>query len=271
MRSSERLHNLLIEIEKAKKESLIVFWKKYFDVNDIFEVYEKLIYVKKEIDLFESELKDLNLNENKQFIKTLNTLNTIVSFQCLTNNVENQSFMKVENINTIYSSFEIFKTFADAKHIDTTIEENISQEELDEFKELLQKTILDLENSDLEKEDKKFLLEVFKDFDNALSLYKINGLESFIDAIRKNLCKLKLIEEAKLDERYNKYRNHLKKIAGTVFNWSIKYIKNKTIGLIESKAVKFIEEHAEEWSEIPLKENSEDNQSTEETNNQDSD
>lgn len=76
MTRAKRLHSLLKSIKSRETKPLFNILK------EIFEVYEHLIYVKKEIDAFELEIKQFNMAENTQFKNIISTLNTIASFPC---------------------------------------------------------------------------------------------------------------------------------------------------------------------------------------------
>ena len=59
-------------------------------------------------------------------------------------------------------------------------------------------------------------------------------------------------EEGQEDGQYEKLKLLTKKAVGTVWVWTIKYIKKRTFAMLESQAYKFLDEHASEWAELPL-------------------
>lgn len=252
MRRVDRIHELFLKLNENKEKSFYVFWKTYFDVENTIEIFKKLVYLEKEVRLFELELKSLRLDQNQEFIKTINTLNSIILNRSLDVNIINQSYMQENNFNLLLASLSMFKTFADANHIESIIEDDIPEKELSEFKKYVEDLIKSLNDSNIDEADKKIFLELYNNFVEALSLYKINGLEAFEEAIRKNICKMQLIQDSINDDKYEFYKNGAKKITGIVFSWSIKYIRKKVLGIIDNKIVKYIEEHVDEWKALPF-------------------
>ena len=249
MKRVERIKNLLNELDVNKDKSFYSFWIEFFEVDNIISIYIKLIYLKKEVDLFEEELKELKLEENTQFIEVVKTLNQIVNMRNFDATIRNCIFMQPQNFNTIIVTLDIFKTFADAKHIHNIEEDDISEEDLEEFKDLINSLIKNLSITNMNNEDREFFIDFYSDFNEALSLYKINGLSIFVNIIRKNICKIKIINDE--NEFENTHKNGAKKIVGIVFSWSIKYLRNKALGVIDSQIVKYLENEAEEWSKLP--------------------
>jgi len=183
MTRADRLHDLLKILKDKEQEALLKVWKDIFEVSNIIEVYERLVYVKKEIDLFELDIKTLNLERNPQFQDIIKSLNYIINFPSINANLQNQAFMKNENINILFASFDMFRSFSEAQHIELIVEDDIPTDEFDEFKNMLRQTIEDLHNSDLASSERVIFLSIFNDIEKALSLYQINGINAFMDAI----------------------------------------------------------------------------------------
>ncbi len=256
MTRSNRLYELLKTVKTKENESLFKIWKDIFDVNSIIEIYERLIFLKKEIVLFEKEIELLNLNNNSQFNNIIKTLNLIVDFPSLNSRIDNQSLLKNEQINITFASFEIFNSFAEEKHIRLDFEDVINENEFDEFKSTIKKILKDISEAEISEIDRDIFLSIFQDISKAISLYQINGLNAFIEVIRNNLCKIRMINEIENDnEKFNIYKKLTKKIVGTIWVWTIKYMKSRVINVIESKAFEFLDEKASEWAELPSSEN----------------
>ena len=252
MTRAERLHSLLKDIKSKEAKSLINTWREIFEVSNIFEIYERLIYVKKEIDYFESEIKKLNLNNNQQFKDIITTLNLIVAFPTLNASINNQTVMKNETINIVFASFSIYQSISEAQHIDLEIEENIPEEEFNSFKENIDNIIKEINNSDISKHDKNIFLSIFNDINKAISLYKINGLNAFMEVIRNNVCKITMVSDNdREDSHTKKFTTITKSTISKIYNWSKLYIKKKAINSIELQAIKFLDDKISKWEEEP--------------------
>ena len=252
MTRAKRLDNLLKEIKSKETKALLIIWQEIFEVSSIFEVYEHLIYVKKEIDAFELEIKQFNMADNTQFKNIISTLDTIVNFPSLNTSIQNQAVMKNEVIDIVFASFEIYQTLVQAQHLLAEIEDDIPTDEFESFKENLETIITDIESSDIIDDDKSIFLSIFYDLNKAMSLYQVNGINAFNEVIRNNLCKIQMIDSLEENEDLNKYKTFTKKAIGTIWIWSITYVKKKVISTIESKAYKFLEDNASEWAELPI-------------------
>ena len=253
MTRAKRLDNLLKDIKSKETKSLLTIWKEIFEVSNIFEVYEHLIYVKQEIDAFELEIKQFNMADNTQFKNIISTLNTIVNFPSLNAPIQNQAIMKNEVINIVFASFEIYQTLVQAQHLLAEIEDDIPTDEFESFKKNIETIIKDVESSDIVDSDKSIFLSIFYDLNKAVALYQVNGINAFTEVIRNNLCKINMINITEEDNSdIDKYKNFTKKAIGIVWIWGIKYVKKRVIGAIESKAFQFLDENASEWAKLPM-------------------
>jgi len=252
MTRAERLHYLLEEINNNKSKSLLNIWMELFDVSNIFEVYDRLIYVKKEIDLFDVEIKLLGLDNNEQFKNIISILNTIVEYPSLNSSISNYDFIQSPKIELTFSTFNMFKTFEEAKHISPEKEEDIPHDEFILFKKNIDNIIDEIETSNMLESDKLIFLSIFHDLNKGMSLYKINGLNAFIEVLKDNFCKIKMISNIDdSNEKNVKFKTLTKKIIGKIWVWTITYMKKRTIGLIDSNVAKYLDDKASEWAELP--------------------
>ncbi|MDN5093398.1 hypothetical protein [Aliarcobacter butzleri] len=247
MRRAERVYNLFLELEKYKDFRLIDFWERYFNTKDRRYIYKYLGNLYKEVYLLENDMKEIKLEKNSQFKMILSFLKTLLEYSDLTKEIKSTSLMN--NITSIKSFFEIVTNIYHSKNL---IDENeIPLVDLDNFKNMLEEEIKNLKDSDLTIEDKDFFLSLFEDFDEAIAMYKISGLDSFNSSIKKNLCKLKVIDEdIKENDKFQPYIKASKKILGTTFSWIIQYGKKKANNILDHKITKFIENKIEEWKNI---------------------
>lgn len=246
MRRAERIYKLFLELEMNKDFKLIDFWKTYFDVKDRIHLYKNLSNLCEEVYLLERDIKEINLENNNQFKTTLSSLKNLLEYSDLTKEIKLLGVMN--NISNIKSFFEIVLAIYQSKNL--LDEDEIPLDILNNFKNMLEEEIRNLNNSDLDIEDKNFFLTFFKDFYEAISLYKISGLDAFDNAIKKNLCKIKVIDED--SKEYTKFKPFIKvskKILGITFTWLIQYSKKKVDNILEHKITKFIEDKAQEWKD----------------------
>lgn len=247
MRRAERVYNLFLELEKHKNFILIDFWEIYFNTKNRMYIYKYLGNLYKEVYLLENDIKEINLGSNKQFITVLSTLKQLLEITIFNNQIKTLSL--INSIPDINSFFEIVITIYKSNELDD--EDEIPLVDLDDFKNMLEEEIKNLKDSDLNIEDKDFFLSLFEDFDEAIAMYKISGLESFNNAIKKNLCKLKVIDEdIKENDKFQPYIKASKKILGTTFFWIIQYGKKKANNILEHKITNLIENKIEEWKNI---------------------
>ncbi len=253
MTRAERLHNLLKDIKKNEAKSLMNIWQEMFEVSDIFEIYERLIYVKKEIDYFESEIAELNLSNTTQLKDIVKILNFIVKFPALNASINNQAIMQDNTINIVFSSFDFYQSISEAQHIDLEIEENIPEKEFNIFKDSIDNIIEEINSSNISDNDKNIFLSIFKDINKAISLYKINGLNAFMEAIRNNLCKIQMLSENdKEDSNSERFKILTKRTIAKIYIWSKSYIKKKAVNSIELNAIKFLDDKVSKWAELPV-------------------
>ncbi|RXJ94027.1 hypothetical protein CRU94_09355 [Arcobacter sp. AHV-9/2010] len=247
MKRAERFYNLFLELEKNKEIKLVKFWTIYFNTTDLMYIYKYLNNLYREIHLLENDIKKINLEKNKQFITVLLTLKQLLEITTLNNEIK--SLPLINRIPDINSFFEIVITIYKSNELND--EDEVPLVDLDNFKNMLEKEIENLKGSDLIIEDKDFFLSLFEDFDEAIAMYKISGLESFNNAIKKNLCKLKVIDEdIKENDKFQPYIKASKKILGTTFFWIIQYGKKKANNILEHKITNLIENKIEEWKDI---------------------
>lgn len=261
MTRAERLHNLLKEIKNREKQPLITIWKEIFEVSDIFEIYENLVYVKKEIDAFELEIKKLNLNNNQQFKNIINALNTIVQFPALNSNIDNQAIMKNEYINILFASFDMFNSFAKAQHVRLENEENVPEDKFENFRESIKQAIDEIEASDIPINDKSIFLSIFHDLNKATSLYKINGLKSFMEVIHNNICKIRMIDESigkDSSGSYNNFKTLVDKAIKEVWFWVNLYSKLDETAKLTSKTYAYLKEKASELTALSISDKTDD-------------
>ncbi|MCT7619155.1 hypothetical protein [Aliarcobacter butzleri] len=247
MRRAERIHNLFLELEKHKEYKLITFWEIYFNTKNRMYIYKYLSNLYNEIYLLKNDMKEIKLEENNQFKTTLSFLITLLEYSDFTKEIKLIGLMN--NISSIKSFFEIVTTIYQLNNL--VDEDEISLVDLDNFKNMLEEEIENLKKSDLSIEDKYFFLSLFEDFDEAIALYKISGLDAFNNSIKKNLCKLKIIDEGiKENDKFQPYIKASKKILGITFTWIMQYSKKKINNVLEHNVTKFIEEKAEEWKNL---------------------
>ncbi len=259
MTRAERLSNLLREVKKRETKTLLETWKEIFGISTVSEVYECLVDIKKEIDAFELEIKELNLESNVQFKTIIRTLNIIVEFPALNTSVKGQVVMRDESINIVFASFGIYESLIQAQHITLEIEEDIPSDELKSFKENIESTIKEIEASDIPDSDKKIFLSIFYDLNKAVSLYKVSGLNGFVEVVRNNICKIKMISDSDDENNDNKKLKILtKKAIGQIWIWTTTYIKKKAIKTLESKVIQYLDENASKWAELPTPDSNDD-------------
>jgi hypothetical protein len=251
MTRAERLHNLLEEINIKKAHNLLKIWSEIFDTSNIFEIYDRLIYVKKEIDAFDEELQLLNL-DNEQFKTTIYALNTIIKSSSLASSMSNYDFFRSPKLELIFSTFDTLKLFEQRNYISLEKEEDIPTDEFISFKRNIDNIINEIEKSNMLKADKLIFLSIFHDLSKGFSLYKINGLDAFVEVLRNNFCKIKMISELEDNVDSIKLKTLMKKTVGQIWVWTVKYTKKKTLGLLESKFTKVLDENLSEWAELPL-------------------
>ena len=253
MTRPERLHYLLEEINNKKSNSLLTIWTELLDTSNIFEIYDRLIYVKKEIDLLELEMEVLGLGDSEQFKKIIATLNTIIEYPSLNASIASSHHMQSSTINLTFAAFDMLKTFERANHIILEQEEDIPDDEFILFRQNINNIIDEVERSYMLEFDKLIFLSIFHDINKGFSLYKINGLDAFIEVLRNNFCKIKMISDLEEDTPESiKFKNLMKKTVGKIWIWTQTYTKKKVIGLLESKLKKSLDESFSEWAELPL-------------------
>lgn len=207
MTSVTRLHNLFKELESRKEEQVLIVWKNIFETADMFEVYNYLSKVNQEILLLKNELTERKLIVDRQYENIINTLNTIINHPHLTQKVSQITVMNPDNIVKVNMSFESLQTFINADILKLKYEEEVAEDKFDSFKDMINETIEAVENSNLENEEKAVFLSILYDFNKAISLYKVNGLDAFIEVIKNDLCKIKMIDDVSDNNtEYNKFK-----------------------------------------------------------------
>lgn len=243
MTSVTRLYNLFKELESRKEEQVLIAWKYIFNTTDIFEVYNYLSNVNKELQLLENELIEKKLIDNNQFKNIIYTINTIINHPFLTQQISQISVMNPNNIKKVNDGFKALQTFIDAQILKLKFEEEVDVEKFDKFKKMLNETIDDIENSNLDDEEKTIFLSIFYDFNKAISLYKINGLDAFLEVIRNDLCKIKMVDELKnVDDNteYDKFKILITKSISEVWFWIQIYQKVDNTVTLGSKVYGYL-------------------------------
>lgn len=245
MTSVTRLKKLLDLLKENEKIKILDTWKKIFEVSDIFEVYEHLIKVKVEIDLLEKELIESKLIENDDYKNIITSFNSIISYPHSTQTISQIPFMNKDNVSRLSISLNSLETFITAGHIKFKYEEEVESDKFDNFKNSILETIEKIETSDMPEEDKKILLSIFYDFNKAISLYKINGLDAFWEVVQNNICKIKMIDDifSSNDSNYKEIKEVLLKSLNEVWFWIQMYqkvdstikIASKTYGYLKNK------------------------------------
>lgn len=243
MKRADRFHILFKKLNESQGNSLINFWSIYFSTNDRIYIYKYISILLKEVDFLEKDLKNLKLENNTQAKLVLNTLRQILKFNNL-NELVGKTFL-LSKYSDINSFFEIVLSIYESNQLNNEID--ISQVDLDNFKDMIEEEIKKLIESDINIDEKEFFLNLFEDFSDAILMYKISGLSAFDNAIKKNLCKLKFIIEDKELSKLKPFINVSKKIIGITFSWIIKYGKNKVNNILEHKMTKLIEDTVNEW------------------------
>lgn len=198
MTRSKRLYQLLKTIKAAEEKKFSEIWMEEFEISRTTDIYEILYHTQKEIDSFALELQTVKMDKSPPFQKIIQTLNSVINFPSINASIANQAFIKDEQINIVFNTFEIYEHMIEAEHLLNVIEEDIPEDEFEVFKELLDSMIEELKLSEIEESDKELFLSIFNDIRKAFSLYRINGLESFIEAIRNNFCKIQMIDDSKM-------------------------------------------------------------------------
>ncbi len=246
MTSVSRLKSLLEDLENRSDKKVLNTWYEIFSITTIFEVYDHLSHVGKEIDSLEEELIKNKLIDNPDYKNIISSFNGIVQHIHMTQTISQISFMNKENIMKLKISLNSLETLNNAGHLRFKFESDVKEEEFDNFKNSINETIEKIENSDMPDEDKKIFLSIFYDFNKAISLYKINGLNSFWEVIENNICKIKLIDEIENSQENGNY-NELKRVLinslNEVWYWIQIYqkadqtlkVSSKIYGYIKSK------------------------------------
>lgn len=246
-----RLLNLLKEIKSREAKTLMITWQEIFEVSIPIEVYERLILVKKEIDSFEDELKQLKLDSNPDNQNILTTLNFILNFPALNGSISGQHLIKNENIEKVYVSLNLIQTMIDAGYFKLEDEESIPDDRFEAFKESIKESISEIEESDIPNEDKIMFLSIFYELNKGISLYKINGISGFMDILSNNICKIymleKIIEKDKTGN-YTKFKNGINKAVSEVWFWIEIYKKIDKTNLLVSNTYTYIKERVSEIS-----------------------
>jgi DNA-binding transcriptional regulator YhcF (GntR family) len=249
MTRASRLLDLLKEIKSRETKTLLLTWQEIFEVTSIIEVYERLLLVKKEIDSFEDELKQLKLDSNPDNQNILKTLNFILNFPSLNGSINNQILIKNENIEKVYVSLNLIQTMIDAGYFKLENEENIPSDKFEAFKETIRESINEIEESDIPNEDKIMFLSIFYELNKGISLYKINGISGFMDILSNNICKIYMLEkiiEKDKTKNYTKFKNSINKAVNEVWFWIEIYKKLDKTNLLVSNAYTYIKEKVSE-------------------------
>ena len=252
MTSVTRLHNLFKELEVRKEEEVLKSWKNIFNTSNIFEVYNYLSSVNKELELLEHELTEKKLINNTQFKNIINTINMVINHPHLTQRISQIPVMIPDNIVKVNIAFESLQTFIDAQLLELKFEKEVEEDKFDNFKNIINETIEKIENSDMSDEDKKIFLSVFYDFNKAISLYKIKGLDAFWEVIQNDICKIKIInkfEDEQENGTYNKLKTVLLNSLNEVWFWIQIYQKTDQTLKIGSKAYRYIKDKVIELTE----------------------
>lgn len=253
MTSVSRLKSLLEDLENRSDKKVLNTWYEIFSITTIFEVYDHLRYLGKEINSLEEELIKNKLIDNPDYKNIISSFNGIVQHIHMTQTISQISFMNKENIMKLKISLNSLETLNNAGHLKFKFESDVKEEEFDNFKNSVNETIEKIENSDMPDEDKKIFLSIFYDFNKAISLYKINGLDSFWEVIENNICKIKLIDEiedGQENSNYNELKTILLKSLNEVWYWIQVYQKidqtlkigSKVYGYIKDKVSELIED-----------------------------
>lgn len=252
MTSVTRLKNLLDELVSNNSNKVLDAWLNILEVSTIFEVYEHLQNIDKEIDLLEEELTRNKLIDNPDYKNIINSFNGIIRHMHMTQTINQISFMNQDNIMRLNISLNSLETFNSAGHLKFKFENEVEEEKFEDLKKSINETIEKIENSNMPEEDKKIFLSIFYDFNKAISLYKINGLDSFWEVIQNNICKLKFIDEVENNSEnsiYFELKDVLTKSINEVWYWIQIYQKIDQTAKIASKAYGFIKNKITELSE----------------------
>ncbi len=252
-----RLRKLFEELKKYEKLVLIEAWKKIFDVEDTIDVYERLIEVKKEIISFENDLTKLQLSNSEQFKRGISVLKSIINHTNFQTTVSSFGFMKPDQYNRTKDSFEMIEAVVNTGHILLESEDTVPKDKFTNFIYSIKKTIEEIEASAMNAEDKEIFLSIFYDFNKAISLYKICGLNAFLNTIQNNICKMILIDKNidKNEGTYYRFKLMLNSIVEEVVFWIAMYKKMEPLAKLAGRSYQYLKEMASEWVDIPKLEN----------------
>jgi len=256
MTSITRLTYILNSLENKKETQILNAWKTIFEVSTLFEVYEHLQSIGKEVNILEKELIQNKLIDNDDYKNIISSFHGIINYMHMTQKVNQIILMSPENVMKLNMSLNSLKTIVDTGHFSFKFEDEVDEDKFNNFKNSINETIEEIENSDMPDEDKKIFLSIFYDFNKAISLYKINGLDSFMEVIENNICKIKMIDELanKGNKSYNKYKDIILKSLNEVWFWIKIYQKvdqtlklgTKIYGYLKDKVTELVENQEDE-------------------------
>lgn len=251
MTSVTRLKNLLDLLNENEKIKILDAWQNIFNIPDIFQVYVHLSQVKVEIELLEKELIESKLINNDDYKNIITSFTGIISHPYLSQTVNQIPLMNKDNTTRLSISLNSLETFNTAGYIKFKYEEEVESDKFDNFKNSILETIEKIEASDMPLEDKKIFLSIFYDFNKAISLYKINGLDAFWEVVQNNICKIKMIDDtfSDNDNKYKEIKGVLLKSLDEVWFWIQMYQKVDSTLKIASKAYGYLKNKVTELTE----------------------
>ncbi len=250
MTTVTRLKLLLEELEKRRDKQILMVWKEIFGLSTIFEVYGHLFNVAKEINLLEQEFIQNNLINNADFKNIIDSFKGIVNYTHITQRLEQISYMNPTNIIKLNVSLNSLETMNNERYLRFKYEDEVDEEEFNNFKSSIKETIEKIENSNMPDEEKRIFLSIFYDLNKAISLYKINGLDAFLEVIQNNLCKIMIINEFKDKEsKYDGFKNILLKSLQEVWFWIKMYQKTDTTLKLAIKAYGYLKDNIPKLTE----------------------
>lgn len=134
MTTVTRLKLLLEELQKRQDKQVLITWQEIFDVSTIFEVYEHLLNVIKEIDFLKQELIQNKLIGNDDYENIINSFTGIVEYIYMTKIIKNISYMSSQNIMKLNISLDSLETMNNVGHLKFKFEDKVDKEKFDNFK-----------------------------------------------------------------------------------------------------------------------------------------
>jgi len=249
MNSASRLETIFTKLKDTKDTkkhnhnntqiviSLLESWLIIFESNTIFDVYENLSNLNDEIDRFEKEVTQVHMIEPTK--KAIIILRKITAYPSLSVGVSTiKSLLTDKDLH----SLSFINTLLES---DALMEEHSYSEEqidLNEFIDMLRSLVKEVNDSDMNNDDKAIFISFLSDLQKGSKLYNIHGIDALVKSLQENLCKYKLIKES-LPSKYENFKEKTDYVIGEIVVWAekskqarkgLKQLKEGIFGTIES-------------------------------------